>query len=79
MLEVLTTAPGLQLYTGNFLDGSVIGKGRRLYRQGDGVALEAQHFPDSPNQPGFPSTVLEPGALWTSSTVFVFSARSTPP
>ena len=79
VLEVLTTAPGLQLYTGNFVAGSGIGKGRRLYREGDGVALEAQHFPDSPNQPGFPSTVLEPGALWTSSTVFVFSARSTPP
>jgi len=70
VLELLTTAPGLQLYSGNFLSGSVLGKGRRLYRQGDGICLETQHFPDSPNQPHFPSTVLEPGRVWTSTTLY---------
>jgi aldose 1-epimerase len=72
VLELLTTEPGLQLYTGNFLRGAVAGKGRRLYRQGEGIALEPQHFPDSPNQPRFPSTVLEAGRLWTSTTVYRF-------
>jgi aldose 1-epimerase len=72
VLELLTTEPGLQLYTGNFLTGAVPGKERRLYRQGDGVALETQHFPDSPNQPRFPSTVLEPGRVWTSTTIYRF-------
>lgn len=56
-LEVLTTEPGLQLYAANFLNGAVLGKNQRLYRQGDGIALETQHFPDSPNHPQFPSTV----------------------
>ena len=72
VLELLTTEPGLQLYTGNFLSGGVLGKGRRLYRQADGIALETQHFPDSPNQPHFPSTVLEPGEVWSSTTVHRF-------
>lgn len=70
VLEVLTTEPGLQVYTGNFLSGAVVGKGRRLYRQGDAIALETQHFPDSPNQMEFPSTVLEPGRVWSSNTVY---------
>ena len=72
ILELLTTEPGLQVYTGNFLSGAVAGKGRRLYRQGDGIALETQHFPDSPNHPTFPSTVLEPGQTWASATVYRF-------
>jgi aldose 1-epimerase len=72
VLELSTTEPGLQLYTGNFLSGALRGKGGQLYRQGDGVALEPQHFPDSPNQPHFPSTVLEAGQDWSSTTVFRF-------
>jgi aldose 1-epimerase len=73
VLELLTTEPGVQFYTGNFLSGAVVGKGRRLYRQGDGVALETQHFPDSPNHPEFPSTVLEAGYTWRSTTIYRFS------
>jgi aldose 1-epimerase len=73
VLELLTTEPGVQLYTGNFLSGAVAGKGRRLYRQGDGIALETQHFPDSPNHPEFPSTILEAGQTWSSTTVYRFS------
>jgi aldose 1-epimerase len=73
-LEVLTTEPGLQLYSGNFLDGTLVGTSGRPYRQTDGFALEAQHFPDSPNQPGFPSTVLRPGELLESTTVYRLSA-----
>ncbi len=78
VLELLTTEPGLQLYTGNFLSGAVRGKGQRLYRQGDGVALEPQHFPDSPNQPRFPSTTLEAGQSWRSLSVFRFLTASVP-
>jgi aldose 1-epimerase len=69
-LEVHTTEPGLQLYSGNFLDGTVVGTGGRAYRQGDGVALEPQRFPDAPNQPSFPSTELRPGDVFTSTTEF---------
>jgi aldose 1-epimerase len=72
VVELLTTEPGLQLYTGNYLCGSVPGKGGRLYRQGDGIALEPQHFPDSPNHPQFPSTILQPGCVWASTTVYRF-------
>jgi aldose 1-epimerase len=70
VVEVLTTEPGLQVYTGNFISGAVTGKGGRLYRQGEGIALETQHFPDSPNHPQFPSTILEPGREWSSTTVY---------
>lgn len=73
VLEIGTTEPGVQFYTGNFLDGSLTGTGGRVYRQGDGFALETQHFPDSPNQPGFPSTVLRPGESFDSTTVYAFS------
>ena len=69
-LEVLTTEPGLQLYTGTFLDGSLVGMSGRPYRRGDCIALETQHFPDSPNRPAFPSTVLRPGETFRSTTVF---------
>jgi aldose 1-epimerase len=73
VVEVRSTEPGLQFYTGNFLDGSLVGPSGRAYRQGDAFALEAQHFPDSPNQPTFPSTVLRPGETFASTTVYRFS------
>jgi len=72
ILEVHTTEPGLHLYTGNYLDGSLIGTSGRAYRQGDCVALETQHFPDSPNQQRFPSTVLRSDASFVSTTVCKF-------
>ncbi|HEY6760547.1 MAG TPA: aldose epimerase family protein [Baekduia sp.] len=71
-LTVSTTEPGLQFYSGNFLDGTLFGKAHKQYRQGDGLALETQHFPDSPNQPSFPSTVLRPGDTYQTSTVYAF-------
>ncbi|HZS81352.1 MAG TPA: aldose epimerase family protein [Stellaceae bacterium] len=74
VLEVLTTAPGLQLYSGNMLTGALVGPSGRAYRQSDGVCLETQLFPDAPNQPHFPSAVLRPGERFRSSTVFRFSA-----
>jgi aldose 1-epimerase len=73
-LTVSTTEPGLQCYSGNFLDGTLVGTSGRSYRQGDGLALETQHFPDSPNQPAFPSTVLRPGEVYDSTTVFALSS-----
>jgi aldose 1-epimerase len=73
VLEVLTTEPGVQFYGGNFLDGSNVGKGGKVYRQRYGLCLETQHFPDSPNQPNFPSTLLRPGETYESTTVFRFS------
>ncbi|TGB03033.1 aldose epimerase family protein [Streptomyces sp. MZ04] len=74
-LEIATTEPGVQFYSGNFLDGTLTGPSGRTYRQGDGLCLETQHFPDSPNQPSFPSTVLRPGETYRSSTAHTFSAR----
>ena len=71
-LDVFTTQPGLQFYSGNFLDGSITGKAGHVYRQRNGFCLETQHFPDSPNQPGFPSTILRPGEEYRSRTVFAF-------
>jgi aldose 1-epimerase len=76
VMEVLTTEPGLQLYSGNFLDGTAVGKGGRAYQHRFGLCLETQHFPDSPNQPGFPSTVLRPGDPWRSTTVYRFSVEA---
>jgi len=75
VLEVLTAEPGLQFYTGNFLDGSVKGKGRIAYGRRDAFCMETQHFPDSPNHPAFPSTTLLPGATYHTTTVYRFSAR----
>jgi aldose 1-epimerase len=69
-LQVATTEPGVQFYTGNFLDGSITGKSGRVYRQRYGFCLETQHFPDSPNKPQFPSTTLRPGETYRSRTVF---------
>jgi aldose 1-epimerase len=71
-LDVFSTEPGLQLYSGNQLDGMVAGKGGRSYGPHSGFCLETQHFPDSPNQPRFPSTILRPGAQYQSRTVFAF-------
>ena len=71
-LEVSTTEPGVQFYSGNFLDGKVVGKGGRAYQRRSGLCLETQHFPDSPNQPKFPSTILRPGGAYESQTVFTF-------
>ena len=73
VMEVWTTEPGLQFYAGNFLDATLVGTSGRLYRQSDGFALETQHFPDSPNKPEFPSTVLRPGERFESTTVYRFS------
>jgi aldose 1-epimerase len=75
VLEVETTEPGVQLYTGNFLDGTISGGSGRAYRQGDAFCLETQHFPDSPNKPEFPSTELAPGETFSSTTVFRFSTE----
>jgi aldose 1-epimerase len=72
-LTISTTEPGIQFYSGNFLDGTLVGTSGNMYRQGDGLALETQHFPDSPNHPEFPSTVLEPGQEFNSTTVYAFS------
>jgi aldose 1-epimerase len=74
VLEVLTDQPSVQFYSGNFLDGAVVGRGGRAYRQGDGLCLETQHLPDSPNQPDFPSTVLRPGERYGTTTLFRFGA-----
>ncbi len=74
-LEVLTTEPGVQFYSGNFLDGSAKGKGNKAYGQRAAFCLETQHFPDSPNHASFPSTLLKPNSVLHSQTVFRFSAR----
>lgn len=74
-MEVWTTEPGVQLYTGNYLDGSDVGKGGRPYRYRYGFCLETQHFPDSPNRPEFPSTVLRRGGRFRSTTVYKFSSQ----
>jgi aldose 1-epimerase len=71
-VEISTTEPGIQFYSGNFLDGTNIGKGGKAYPHRSGFCLETQHYPDSPNQPSFPSTVLRPGGRYTSQTVFKF-------
>jgi aldose 1-epimerase len=73
-LEISTTEPGIQFYSGNFLDGTLVGGAGKMYRQGDGFALETQHYPDSPNQEAFPSTLLEPGETFESTTIYAFSA-----
>jgi aldose 1-epimerase len=73
VLEVLTDQPGIQFYSGNFLDGTLYGTSHRAYRQGDGLALETQHYPDSPNHPNFPSTVLAPGQRYATTTIYKFS------
>jgi len=75
VLEILTTQPGMQFYSGNFLDGSFVGKNGDPYVKYAGLCLEPQHFPDAPNRPNFPSTVLRPGEEYRQSTVLRFSAE----
>ena len=74
-LDVYTTEPGIQFYTGNFLDGTITGKDGKVYVHRGALCLETQHFPDSPNHPDFPSTILRPGGALTSRTVFVFGVQ----
>jgi aldose 1-epimerase len=74
-VTVHTSQPGAQFYSGNFLDGTFQGIGNKSYRQGDAFAFETQHFPDSPNQPNFPSTVLRPGQTFTSTTIYSFDTK----
>jgi len=76
VLEVLTTEPGLQLYSGNFLDGTIVGKSGKAYGHRGGFCLEAQVFPDAPNRPEFPSAVLRPGQKYTQTTVYRFGVVS---
>ncbi|MET9043755.1 aldose epimerase family protein [Streptomyces sp. NPDC004362] len=73
-LKIATDQPGLQFYSGNFLDGTLVGTSGRTYRQGDGLCLETQHFPDSPNEPSWPSTVLRPGQTYRTTTIHSFGA-----
>jgi aldose 1-epimerase len=70
VLEVLTTEPGVQVYSGNFLDGTFVGKHGHLYRMGDGIALEPQKFPDSPNHPDFPSARVDPGTPYRAAMIY---------
>lgn len=75
VIEVYTTEPGIQFYSGNFLDGTITGKGGSVYDKRSGFCLETQHFPDSPNKPGFPSTVLKPGQKYHTITIYRFSVK----
>jgi aldose 1-epimerase len=75
VMEVMTTEPGIQFYTGNFLDGTVKGKGGVVYHKNQAFCLETQHFPDSVNHPSFPSTILRPGQTYTQTTIYKFSAH----
>ncbi len=75
VMEVLTSEPGLQFYSGNFLDGTLTGKGGKKYEHRFGFCLETQHFPDSPNKPQFPSTALNPGSVYKTSTIYRFSTK----
>jgi len=75
LLEVFTDQPGLQFYSGNFLTGNLVGKSGKPYVHRGGLCLETQHFPDSPNHPDFPSTILRPGETYQTKTVFKFSTK----
>src|SRR4030042_1977238 len=74
-MEIFTTEPGIQFYSGNFLDGSIMGKSGKAYGFRSGFCLETQHFPDSPNKPGFPSVVLKPGETYRTTTIHKFSVK----
>jgi len=74
-LDISTTEPGLQFYSGNFLDGTIKGKAGHVYAHRSALVLETQHFPDSPNHPAFPSTILRPGKDYRSRTVFAFGVQ----
>ena len=75
IMEVYSTEPGVQFYTGNFLDGSLAGKDDVVYKKHFGFCLETQHFPDSPNQAGFPTTILRPGEKYTQTTIYKFLTK----
>jgi len=75
VMEVLTTEPGIQFYTGNFLDGTITGKNGKVYQRRFGLCLETQHYPDSPNKPEFPSCILKPGETYQTTTVYRFTTR----
>ena len=75
VLEMFTTEPGVQLYTANFLDGTLKGKGGVVYKKHQAFCLEAQHFPDSVHHANFPSTILRPGETYTQTTIYKFSTR----
>jgi aldose 1-epimerase len=75
VMDVWTTEPGIQFYTGNFLDGTLTGKSGKAYARRNGLCLETQHYPDSPNKPAFPTTTLRKGATYHSTTIYRFSAR----
>jgi aldose 1-epimerase len=75
IMEMYTDQPGVQFYSGNFLDGTITGKAGRVYNQYNGFCLETQHFPDSPNQPSFPSTILKPGEKYHTTTIYKFSSK----
>jgi aldose 1-epimerase len=75
VMEIFTDQPGVQFYSGNFLDGKITGKNGQVYGKHAGFCLETQHFPDSPNQPTFPSTILNPGETYETTTIYKFSAR----
>jgi aldose 1-epimerase len=74
-MEMFTTTPGVQFYSGNFLNEKLIGKQRRVYKKHAALCLEAQYFPDSPNQPAFPDTILRPGKLYRQTTIYKFSIK----
>ncbi len=75
VMEILTTEPGIQFYSGNFLNGTLTGKGGKVYQHRYGFCLETQHYPDSPNKPNFPTTTLRPGQTYKTTTVHKFSVR----
>ncbi len=79
VMEILSTSPGVQFYSGNFLDGSIVGKGGKVYRQGDAIALEPQCFPDAPNHADFPSARLAPGSTYENTIVYRFTVQKTRP
>jgi aldose 1-epimerase len=74
-MEMRTEEPGIQFYSGNFLDGTLTGKSGKPYNFRTGFCLESQHYPDSPNQPKFPSVVLKPGQTYKTATVYTFSVK----
>ena len=75
VMEVMSTEPGLQFYTGNFLDGSITGKSGKVYQRRSGLCMEPQHYPDSPNKPGFPSVVIRPGEVYKNTIIYRFSVK----
>ena len=75
VMEVITTQPGLQFYSGNYLDGTLVGRSGRAYLKHSGCCLEAQHFPDSVNHGNFPSIILRPGETYVQTTVYKFSTK----